>query len=260
VAAGITNRSLAKIRGRLENSASVIYRLRHISATSWFGKKSRLIGAISFLLPLAYFIGQVIAQSASRAPYSVRDQTISELGVTVPGLFTNPITKASHYIDSPLHAIMNASFILFGVGVLLGVWLIIRPTWPGRRLKKTGVILVGLCGPALVLAGLSPGDVRPHLHYVAGGFQFPAQNIGLILLGLAAIRSKPTIGAFTLLCGVVGMAGLVFQGTPPHVGLGYGGWQRVAAYPFAIWTITMGASSLTTYASRRSLPNHLSTP
>ena len=89
--------------------------------------------------------------------------------------------------------------------------------WPGRRLRKVGLVLVGLCGPALILAGLSPGDVRPILHYIAGGYQFPAQNIGLILLGFAAIRSKPGLGSFTLLCGIVGMTGLIFQGTPPHV-------------------------------------------
>src|SRR5262245_13061902 len=210
----------------------------------------RLIGAISLVLPVAYFIGQVIAQLASRAPYSVREQTISELGVTTSGSFTNPITKVSHYIDSPLHTVMNASFVLFGVGVLLGVWLTIRPMWPGRRLKTAGLVLVGLCGPALVLAGFAPGDVRPNLHYIAGGCQFPAQNIGLILLGLAAIGTKPSLGWFTLLCGVVGMVGLVFQVTPPYVGLGYGGWQRVAGYPFAIWNITMGALALAAYTPR----------
>jgi Protein of unknown function (DUF998) len=208
-----------------------------------------LIGAIALLSPLAYFIGQAVAQAASRAPYRVREQTISELGVTAPGIFTNPITKASHYIDSPLHMVMNASFVLYGAGVVLGVWLLIRPTWPGRRLRTVGLALVGLCGPALILAGLAPGDVRPILHYVAGGVQFPAQNIGLILLGFAAIRAKPSLGWFTAVCGMVGMAGLIFQGTPPHVGLGYGGWQRVAAYPFAIWCIAMGGSALVTHRS-----------
>jgi hypothetical membrane protein len=220
-------------------------------------KSRKLIGAISLLLPLAYFLGQVIAQSASRAPYSVREQTISELGVTTRGTFTNPITKVSHHIDSPLHVVMNASFVLFGVGVLLGVWLIIRPLWPGRRLRKVGLVLVGLCGLALVLAGFAPGDVRPTLHYIAGGFQFPAQNIGMILLGLAAIRTRPSLGWFTLLCGLVGMAGLIFQGTPPHVGLGYGGWQRVAGYPFAIWNITIGATALASYLPARSVGSGL---
>jgi hypothetical protein len=210
--------------------------------------KRLLVGAVFLLFPLAYFIGQVIAQSASRAPYSVRDQTISELGVTTPGSFTNPMTKESVYIDSPLHAVMNAAFVLYGLGVLVGVWFVIRPIWPGRRLRKVGLLLVGLCGPALILAGFSPGDVRPIPHYIAGGYQFPAQNIGLILLGLAAIRTKPLLGWLTLFCGIVGMVGLVFQGTPPYVGLGYGGWQRVAAYPFAIWTIAMGAYVLAAYA------------
>jgi Protein of unknown function (DUF998) len=213
----------------------------------------KLLGAISLLLPVAYFLGQVIAQSASRGPYRVREQTISELGVTTPGSFTNPITKVSHDIDSPLHAVMNASFVLFGVGVVVGLWLIIRPLWPGRRLRKAGLVLICLCGFALILAGFAPGDVRPTLHYIAGGFQFPAQNIGMILLGLAAIRTRPGLGWFTLLCGLVGMAGLVFQGTPPHVGLGYGGWQRVAAYPFAIWNITMGALALVSHVTARSV-------
>ena len=139
---------------------------------------------------------------------------------------------------------MNSAFVLYGVGVLVGVWCAIRPMWPGRRLRNVGLVLVGLCGPALILAGLSPGDVRPMLHYIAGGYQFPAQNIGLILLGFAAIRTRPGLGFFTLFCGIVGMTGLIFQGTPPYVGLGYGGWQRVAAYPFAIWAISIGGYSL----------------
>jgi hypothetical protein len=215
-------------------------------------KASTLIGALFLLLPLAYFIAQLIAQSASRAPYSPWEQTISELGVTTAGPFTNPITKESVYIDSPLHFVTNAGFVLYGVGVLVGVWLVVRPMWPGRRLRKIGLFLAGLCGPALVLAGISPGDVRPMLHYIAGGYQFPAQNIGLILLGFAALRSRPGLGSFTLLCGVVGMTGLIFQGTPPYVALGYGGWQRVAAYPFAIWAIAIGAYTLATRIQGRS--------
>jgi hypothetical membrane protein len=213
-------------------------------ATTMFRDTQVLVGQIFLLLPLAYFAGQVVAQLASRAPYSAWEQSISELGVTTSGTFTNPITKQSVYIDSPLHAVMNSAFVLYGVGVLVGVLCAIRPMWPGRHLRKFGLVLVGLCGPALILVGLSPGDVRPTLHYIAGGYQFPAQNTGLILLGFAAIRTRPGLGWFTLLCGIVGMTGLIFQGRPPHVGLGYGGWQRVAAYPSAIWAISIGVYSL----------------
>jgi len=213
--------------------------------------RQMLVGALCLLLPLAYFAGQFIAQSASRAPYDPWGQTISELGVTKPGEFTNPVNKESFYIDSPLHAVMNGAFILYGVGVTVGVWLVVRPMWPGRRMRKVGLALVGLCGPALIVAGLSPGNVRPIPHYIAGGYQFPAQNIGMMLLGLAAIRTKPLLGWFTLACGVVGFVGLCFQGTPPYVGLGYGGWQRVAAFPFAIWTITMGVVALAAYTTAK---------
>src|SRR5262245_43218722 len=93
-----------------------------ISAAAMSTDRREFVGALFLLLPLAYFVGQGVAQLASRAPYSAWDQTISELGVTTAGPFTNPITKESVYIDSPLHLVMNSAFVLYGVGVLVGVW------------------------------------------------------------------------------------------------------------------------------------------
>lgn len=196
-----------------------------------------LFAMVGFLI---FFMGQVIAQLGATAPYSVSRQTISELGITTCGDYTNPITAEIVYVCSPLHWIMNGTFVIYGILVMLATGLAIRAMWPGRRLRKVGLGLIFFSGIGAVVSGLAPQDLMPVPHMIAGALAIASINIGLLLLGFAALKEQPANGLFALLCGFVGMVGWVMLGTPPYAGLGYGGWQRVAGYPFVIWGICMG--------------------
>jgi hypothetical membrane protein len=222
-------------RARLYNPIRQLNRQQHI--------RLGLFAMVGFLI---FFIGQVIAQLGFAAPYSISRQTISELGITTCGDYTNPVTGEIGYVCSPLHWVMNGTFVLYGILVMLATNLAIGPLWPGRRLRKIGLLLIFFSGIGAVVSGLAPQDLMPIPHMTAGALAIASINIGLILLGFAALIKQPVTGSFALLCGIVGMVGWIMLGTPPYAGLGYGGWQRVAGFPFVIWGICMGAYWLIT--------------
>lgn len=88
----------------------------------------------SWILTLLYFIGQAVAQGAWTTPYSLIDNRVSDLGNTACGR-----TLANTYICSPLHAVMNTTFVLTGVLILVGLFLT-RSIWPQRRLTTWALI------------------------------------------------------------------------------------------------------------------------
>src|ERR1700722_15375583 len=71
-------------------------------------------GAICWIATLEFFAAQAIAQSAWKGSgYSLADNAISDLGVTACGRIT--IAGQSGYYCSPLHSVMNASFVATGI-------------------------------------------------------------------------------------------------------------------------------------------------
>jgi hypothetical membrane protein len=139
---------------------------------------SLLLGAGSWILTLLYFIGQAVAQAAWTTPYSLIDNRVSDLGNTACGR-----TLANTYICSRLHAVMNTTFALTGVLILVGLFLT-RSIWPRRRLTTWGLILLGVAGLGTILVGLSPENVNVLFHLI-GALNIPAGNAAMILLGLA---------------------------------------------------------------------------
>src|ERR1043166_10163892 len=78
--------------------------------------RSIRIGAAVWLLAIQFFISQFVVQSAWTTPFSVTENYISDLGNTACG----PYPAGSRmYVCSPWHALMNASFIILGLTILL---------------------------------------------------------------------------------------------------------------------------------------------
>lgn len=198
------------------------------------------IGLFALVGFATFFIGQAIAQLGVTAPYSISRQAISELGMTACGNFIQPQTGLSMYVCSPLHWVFNGSLILHGILTMLATTLAIHPLWPGGLLRKIGLILLFLGGIEAVVAGFSPQNLELVAHMIASGLAIAALDIGLILLGLSALKEQPRIGWFALICGTIGMTGYIMTSKPPYIWLGYGGWERVAGYAFTLWGICMG--------------------
>jgi hypothetical membrane protein len=197
------------------------------------------VGGAAWVLTLLYFVGQIVAQAAWTTPYSLIDSRVSDLGSTACGR-----TVANSFICSPLHAVMNATFVLTGVLILVGLFLT-RTTWPRRRLTTWGLVLLGVAGAGTILVGLSPENVNVLLHIV-GALNIPAGNVAMILLGLAIWRDRPGMARFSVVAGVVGLLGML-AGPFLVILTRHGGGlaERIALYPLIIWLIVCGLAVLT---------------
>jgi hypothetical membrane protein len=209
--------------------------------------KQRL-GAISWILTIAYFVAQPIVAAAWDPAYSFSNNTISDLGNARCGPSEEPWRRGA-YLCSPRHALMNVVFVLVGFFTVLGAW-VARDYWPSRRLAKTGLALVALSGVGGILVGLAPGDVNLSLHLAGAALQFPAA-VGPLLLGLATPRERRWERTFSFAIGALGIVGVLLFVSGLHVGLGVGGTERLAFDPLTAWTVVLGGVILWRASARR---------
>jgi hypothetical membrane protein len=190
-------------------------------------------GAVCWILCLQYFAAEAVAIAGWRGPYSFHDNYISDLGA---------VTCAGR-LCSPLHAMMNVSFVLQGVLISAGAVLV----WPALSrgwLESLALGLVAASGLGVFMVGLAPEDFAPGWHYLGAAENFLFSNAGAALLGLALLRQRRSIrriALFSLAAGLLGLAGLVSLAARHYFGLGVGGMERVTAYPFPLWLASMGA-------------------
>jgi hypothetical membrane protein len=207
-----------------------------------------LVGGCAWILTLLYFVGQMAAQAAWTMPDSMIDNRVSDLGSTACGA-----TVANSYICSPRHVVMNATLVLTGVLILVGLALT-RSVWPRRRLTTAGLIMLGVAGAGTILVGLSPENVNVFIH-VVGALNIPAGNVAMILLGLAIWRDRRgprdpggasgsiELAWLSVLAGSVGLLGML-AGPFLVILTGHGGGlaERIALYPLIIWLVAVGVS------------------
>jgi hypothetical membrane protein len=196
-----------------------------------------LVGGACWALTVVFFVGQGIAEAASAAPYSLSDSYISALGATRCGTFTSGAYHAE--VCSPLHWVMNSTFVITGLLMALGAvasW----PGWPRRRRSAAGLILLVLGGAGQALAGLRPEDVDLGLHSVGALFGILGSSVGVLLLGLSVRPARPALGYLSLLVGFAGMVGFVLTAVAPGMRVGVGLAERLAVYPTVIWLIAVG--------------------
>ena len=91
------------------------------------------LGAACWVLTVVFFIGQAVAQAASTVPYSLAGNYISDLGNTACGTFTQGAYRAD--VCSPLHGVMNATFVVTGL-LMLGGAVGTRRAWPRRPERR----------------------------------------------------------------------------------------------------------------------------
>jgi hypothetical membrane protein len=196
--------------------------------------KQVVFGGFCWLLTLTFFVGQIIAQSQMSTPYSLATNEISDLGVTTCG----PVTVFTYHaiVCSPLHTVMNGTFIVTGLLFLLGIIGTCR-AWPRRRLTIWGLAFLALAGTGEILAGLAPENVNPGLHVFSALLGIPGASIGLLLLGTAVWRGQRWVGIFSLLCGTVGLFGFFIA---PSTGLAIGVAERLASSPTVVWMMALG--------------------
>ena len=194
-----------------------------------------MVGAASWVLTVVFLVGQIVAQSAWKGPpgYSVLNDAISDLGVTVCG--TVSIAGIQGYYCSPLHEVMNASFILTGAFILLGAYLT-RDAWPHDGKVRSGLVLIALTGIGKVASGLNPANVNFTLHSL-GALGIPVGDLGLVLVGLGFRGKVGWMFALDVPLGAAGLLGFAyFLAGKSLTGLS----ERVGSYPIIIWCVVMG--------------------
>jgi hypothetical membrane protein len=201
-------------------------------------------GVIWILATLQYGLAQIVVASAwHHPPYSWLTNYISDLGNAACGRFAVPRGTPA-YVCSPLHATMNASFIVTGVLTMAGAVLLHR-MWPHRRRTSTALVLWIIAGLGKIAVGLVPENTNFDLHLLAA-FNIPVGCVAILLLSLSIRGRSPSVAAAGIALATVGLVGTVlstagqFGGSFLYLGLGAGGMERIADYPGSIWVLLIG--------------------
>lgn len=169
-------------------------------------------GALAWLLTLQFFVVETVAELRQDQPYSRIDDVISALGSDA----------------SPAAGLMNASFVLQGVLIAAGAWLL-RPALPGASARVTAVLL-SLAGAGVAVVGVVPTDADGTVHAVGAVLYLAGGALGLLALAHALRPRSEALGSTIAVLGVVSAAMTVFFLAGITRYLGAGGTERAAAY------------------------------
>lgn len=200
-----------------------------------------MFGAAAWVLAsVQFFAAHLIVESVWSRPYSWAVNNVSDLG----NLTCAPAATDGRHICSPLHALMNAAFVLEGVLVIAGT-LMITALWRRSAVSWAGAILLIVGGVGWILVGLAPADVNDGVHAVAALLVAVGGNLGVILLGLwARTGTLRPVSAVALLFGTIGVAATALFMTETYLGLGMGGMERLWVLTIQVWTFVAGCCIL----------------
>ena len=199
-------------------------------------RKYPVIGSILWLIGgTQYFIVQIIASLAWTSPkYNALNNYISDLGNVNCEVFKDGL------ICSPLHGLMNLSFILLGILIILGSLLIYRG-FAKKPSLTNGIWLILISGLGFILVGLFPQDVYLRLHMIGAMFIFIAGNIGLIFLNLYSKPKIPKrINLLIFASAFMSLFAVLLLNLLPMPGL----IERIIVYPQTIWLIIYSAYTI----------------
>lgn len=208
------------------------------------------IGAWAVLSVLQYFAAEAAAIGAWAGPrdYDLRTGYISDLGALHCGIFDG------REVCSPLNWLMNASFVVQGLGMVVGALLLSSALLcvaaradlrvpPGARKPWLAALwvrlLTGLAGAGTVIVGLVPEDAGSGWHLAGAVMYFLAGAAALVVLGVLWLRKTP-MGWFILACGAVSLTALATGGLTRMAVPEPGTLERLMGYPVTVGMATAG--------------------
>jgi hypothetical membrane protein len=197
------------------------------------------VGALVWIFAVQFFIIQVIVALAWSTPFSLSTNFISDLGNTACAAYP---AGSNHFVCSPWHAWMNASFVTLGLTIVIGT-VLNRKRFGRGSLQTTALIFLALSGVGVLLY---PENTSIAAHKFGAGINFVGGNLGIALLGIALFRNhqQPWLAGYSTISGTIGLVGTVLLVQDQYLHLGIGGMERVAAYPIPLWLIVAGAALL----------------
>lgn len=204
------------------------------------------IGGWAQLSVVQYFVAESAVIEAWRGPeaYDRRTGFISDLGAINCGIYEQ------REVCSPLHLLMNASFVVQGLGMLFGALLLSAALLciaarPGVRIQHgaayrkawtTAVavrILTSISGLGTVIVGFVPEDFGSPWHFVGALMFFIGGALALLLLGLLWLPHT-AMSWFILACGALSLGALMTGGLTRMDVPEPGTLERLMAYPLTI--------------------------
>jgi hypothetical membrane protein len=192
------------------------------------------LGRWCWLVQPAYLVAELLVAAGASAAYSLRDDTISALGMLTctPG-------HAGSLVDvcSPWHVGMNTAFVVFGLLRAAGA-VLLRPVLGAGTWAGVAVSLWVASALAAAAVGLVPVDQQPGWHVVAALPVFVLQPLAVLATGEALRRSgavSRTVAISGLVVGAVTLAAAAGFGL--HLGgpTWVGGLERLALWPAYPW-------------------------
>jgi hypothetical membrane protein len=197
-----------------------------------FTEKYPSIGPLFWIVSLQFFITQFLVALTWPLPYSITKNAISDLGNTACGNFSD------RYVCSPYFSWMNISFMLLGLTMLVGSRLIYEE-FKKTKATKIGFIFMGLAGFGTMMVGIFPENLFGHFHAAGAALPFVLGNISLIIFG-TSLGLPGWMKMYTILSGLIPLIALPFFLAELYFGFGFGGMERIVAYPQTIWIIFFG--------------------
>lgn len=212
-------------------------------------------------IPQFFLVELVVVMAwAGPAPYSWMGNYISDLGALNCGLYRG------REVCSPLNGVMNASFVLQGLGLLIGGFFMStrllgfgghseQNYGPQLRAAKWVRVLLIVAGLGVTFVGLVPQDTNSRLHYSAAIVFFVAGVIAQFLLWWIW-KGRSWSSWILLATGIVSaLATAAFIGLvrlwgvlDPYAGL----VERLIAYSVILGFFVMGATvALGAYRERK---------
>jgi hypothetical membrane protein len=158
--------------------------------------------------------------------------TISDLGNTSCGIFNG------RAICSPLHVLMNVSFFVLGLTMVVGS-LLVACALARNRGSTLAFVLMAIGGLGVVLVGLFPEDTVSALHGIGTALPLLLGNLAVLILG-CRMDAPRALRIYSFLTGAVALVTLGFYASGNLLGLGEGGIERAVAYPQLAWMIVIG--------------------
>lgn len=215
------------------------------------GNLARL-GPVLYVAGMQYFAVQLFVALRWPRPYSISRNTISDLGNTACG------TWNGRYVCSPLHGLMNGSFIALGITMTLGSVLISRRHGKGRLVTAVFTAM-GLSGLGVIMVGIFPENSVSALHGLGSALPFTLGNAALIAMAIS-LAMPPALRLGVSLSGVAALLALAAYASSHYLGLGEGGIERVVAYPQTICLSVIGCYLIAVPRPGQSRADHHTTP
>jgi hypothetical membrane protein len=196
------------------------------------------LGALLWIVNIQYFVVQILVILAWQVPFSWSRNTISDLGNTICRPY------AERLVCSPDHGLMNVSFVLLGLTMISGSYVLYMSSMRFRTLLF-GFVFMSLAGLGTILVGIFPENTVERLHLLGAGLPFLLGNLSLLIFGTKLNLAKK-FKVYTLFSGALALLALLLFVFKIYLGLGEGGMERIVAYPQTIWMIIYGINLLLT--------------